>query len=498
MGYAATHSATLIGLSGQLLNVEADTTPGSPGLEIVGFPEGSAAWTRARVRAAVINSGLAWPDQQITISVLPGSVPKYVAMLDLAIAVALVAADGQIPEGGPAEVLFIGELGLDGRIRPVRGVLPAVGAAAGAGITTVVVPDGNAAEAAQAPGVTVIPATTLAHVVAWLRDGSLRGHAYHQQSRPTSMQPPALDMADVAGNETARRALEVCAAGGHHLFLLGDGPATMLAERLPGILPSLNADAAREVAEIYSLAGGLDSQPATVPPLYAPHHTITMAAMLGGGNGPVLVRPGAISLAHHGVLYMDEAPEFSGQILDELRRPLETGQVILARGNRLITLPARFMLVMSARSCPCPSAERCQCPPLRRRRYLHRLTGLLDRVEVRARLQPAPRLRTSGESSATVAARVREARERTAARLAGTPWTTNSQVPALELHTTYRAQSTAIDVLRSALNSGMLTAASFTRVLRVAWTLADLRGADRPARKDATTALELWTAGAHC
>ncbi|GLX06716.1 ATP-binding protein [Microbispora sp. NBRC 16548] len=490
MGYALTRSVALIGGTAHVVAIEADAVPGDAGLHLVGLPELSVWPARARIRAAILNSGTAWPDARITVSVSPAIPLGHDAAADLALAMASLAAAGLIPAEQTAGWVFVGELALDGGIRPVRDALPMVQAAVRAGRSRVVVPAECAREAAQVPGAMVMPVTRLADVIDQLRHKALFRH--DQEPGPAPSSSFALDLADVPGNQVARRALEICAAGGHHLFMLGDGPAIMLAERLPGVLPPLGPDMAREVAEIHSWAEGLDGRPATMPPFHAPHHSITAAAMLGG-NGSGLVRPGAVSLAHHGVLYMGEAPEFSRQILDGLRRPLETGQVILAHAEHSLTLPARFMLVMSARQCPCTSAEPCRCPPLVRRRYLNRLAGLLERVEVRVRLQPTPWPSTPGEPTAVVAARVWEARERAAARLADTPWTTNSQVPALELRTVYRADPAAVEVLRSALDSGLLTSASFTRVLRVAWTLADLRGADRPSHDDAGEALQLWT-----
>ncbi len=522
MGYAATRSAAVTGVTGHLLDVQAHAAPGVGGLHLIGLPD-TAAWpARDRVRAAVINSGMPWPDQPITVNVGP---PDHTAACgaaaDLAIAVAVLAATGHIPPNRVGSVMFLGELGLDGTIRPIRGVLPRVGAAARAGITTVVVPATNAAEAAQAPALAVIPARTLGDLAAWLRHGDLHNHAYTPPPRsPQSPAPPsplsvsgpaciqalgagastavpvAVDLVDVGGNHAARHALEVCAAGGHHLFLIGDpdSPARMLAERLPGILPPLDGDAAREVTEIYSVAGGFPAGrlPVTVPPMHAPHHTITATAMFGGGTSHT--RPGAVTLAHRGLLYLDNAPEFPCQLLDGLRQIMDTGQVTIARIDRPVSLPARFLLVMAAHRCPCASPPPCHCTPTDRRRYLNRLAALLDRVDVRAELQP-PDWRqdvTSGESSAHVAARVHAARQRAAARLAGTPWRTNAEIPALELRTTFQAAPEAIDLLRSATDSGLLTPARFTRVLRVAWTLADLRGATRPARQDAAAALDLW------
>lgn len=359
-----------------------------------------------------------------------------------------------------------------------------MGAGMRAGISTAVVPDTCADEAAQVPGAEILPAARLADLIKGLREGSLDNHVL---VAPVTQPTPALDLADVAGNHSARRALEVCAAGGHHLFMLGNGPAAMLAERLPSILPPLDLDAAREVGEIYSAAGILEVPPGRRAPIREPHYTATLAALVGN-----LSRPGAVSLAHRGLLYLADAPEFTWQALDGVRRAIETGEIVLAGHDHTVRYPAEFMLVASARHCPCEGNGRCDCTPFIRRRYQARLTELLQRVEVRTCIEPLHWPAVAGESSATVAARVLEARGRAADRLADTPWRTNAEVPASELRVRFPAEHGAIELLRSALDSGLLTSEAFIRVLRVAWTLADLRGAGRPAHQDAAGALELW------
>lgn len=497
--YAVTHAATLIGVRAHLLRVEADAGCDSPGLRLVGLADSSIATTRDRVRAALINSGWAWPDDRVTISLSPVSLPKHGAIADLAIAVVLLAAAGKLPGDGLAQVLLLGELGLDGSVRPVRGVLPAVGAAAAEGITTVVVPSANAAEAAQVPGVVVVPATHVAELVGWLKDGDLGSHAYRSsavvQDEPG---PPVGDLADVPGNRAARHAVEVAAAGGHNLFLWGrpGSRATMLVHRMAGLLPALDPVAVREVAEIYSLAG----EPAPAgPPLVAPHYTSTSAALFGGGAG--VTRPGAVSLAHCGLLILEEAPEFTGRILDGLRHPLKTGEVLVSRWDRSVRLPARFMLALTSYDCPCPGsgpyAWSCGCTTAIKRRYLGRLARVLRQVEVRAQAEPADvataRDGADPESSTAVAGRVLAARERSAARLAKTPWRTNAQVPYTVLSTDFQAHPDALDVLQDPLNAGLLPTPRLPSVLRVAWTLADLRGADRPGRDDVMNALRLST-----
>jgi magnesium chelatase family protein len=466
-----------------MITVEADVTPGMSAFHVIGPPDVTTEPLRDRVRAAILNSGFTWPDALIRINLRLVSSPLG-AMADLAVAVALLAAAGHLPADRIAGMMFLGELGLDGWIRPPRGVLPAVGTAVRAGISTVVVPMACADEAAQVPGAEVLPVERLADLVAGLRDGKLDSHVLVVSPAPAV---PVRDLADVAGNHAARRALEVCAAGGHHLFMLGNGPTTMLAERLRGILPPLDHAAAREVNEIYSAAGLRDELPGRTPPLRWPHCTATLTALIGN-----LTRPGEVSLAHHGLLYLADAPEFSRHALDGLRHAAETGEIALASPCHSVRYPAEFQLVLAAQVCPCAGNGPCDCSPLIRRRYLARLAGLLNRVEVRTRIEPLHSAALPGECTATIADRVREARNRAATRLAETPWRTNAEVPGLDLRVRFPADPGAIDLLRSAVDTGLLTSEAFVRVLRVAWTLADLRGADRPTMQDAAGALDLW------
>ncbi len=489
-GYASTRSTVLVGLDARVVDIEADAVPGGAELHLVGLPELSVWPARARIRSAIFISGTAWPDAKVTVSISPAIPPVYDAAADLALALATLAASGVIPPKRIAGRVFLGELALDGGICPIRGVLPAVRAAVQAGITTVVVPAGCAPEAAQVPGAVVIPVTRLAEVIERLRKGTLDGYRYRPPEPPAPPgQSSGVDLADVPGNEAARRALEVCAAGGHHLFLIGDGPASMLAERLPGILPPLEVEAAREVAEIYSLAGRSDRAPGARVPICSPHHTSTPAAIFGSVAGN---RPGAVSLAHRGVLHLADAPEFARPTLDGLSRPMDTGQVRITGLGRTVRYPARFTLVLDARRCPCPEGQACTCRPVDRRRYLGRLALLLPRVAVCAPIEWGDRGAQAGEPSAAVAARVVAARVRAAHRLAETPWRTNAEVPALELRTSFAAEPEAVELLRSAVNTGLLTVEGLPRLLRVAWTLADLRGANRPGVDDAAGALELW------
>lgn len=472
MAFAAVPSATVIGVDGHVVRVEANVSPGVYGFHVTGVPETSVASIRDRVRAAVINSGLCWPDGRITVNVLPPGMPKYGTPLDLAVAVAVLAADEHLNVGRMA---FIGELGLDGALRPVRGLPCAVRALVDGGVTTVALPVDNLSEAG---GCRVLAAASLAELVSMLSRDELI--MTEPSASPVQAAKP-LDLSDVVGNQPARRALEVCAAGGHHLFVVGDGPAAMLAERLPGILPALDDGSSREVTEVYSLT---DSPRHDVrPPYCAPHYSAPAAAIFGGGRG--FTRPGAVSLAHRGVLFIDDALEFPAMILDGLRRPLGSGEVILAGVGGVVRMPARFQLVMAPGRCRCPQTH-CSCRPVAR------LRSIRDRIEVSTKIESLDWSAEPGEPSTAVAARVAEAHERAAARLADVTALTNAEVSALDLRTRFRVAPDALDPLEVGVRCGLLAPTAITRILRVSWTLADLRGADQPTIDDTTAALALW------
>jgi magnesium chelatase family protein len=507
MRTVCTWTAALTGTEGHLAAVEADISPGQPATVLTGLPDTALREARDRVRAAIINSGEHWPATKITVGLYPARLPKRGSAFDLAIAIAVMAANGDLPPL-PDNLLFLAELGLDGRLRPVPGVLPAVLAGAASGLEVAVVAPANYGEAAQAPGITVIAADTLADVTAWLRGGPPPPHPAPDPADGGTPAPaaPQPDLAGIAGQAAARFALEVCAAGGHSLSLLGPGwaGAAMLAERLPGIMPALDAEAALEVTVIRSVAGMLaaGSVPVTVPPYCAPHRTSSLASMLGGGSG--LIRPGWASLAHRGVLFLDQAPEFPRAVLDALRQPMETGKVEIARGGIHAVFPARFILVLASAPCPCEADGKlgradCACSPAARRRYLARLSGpLADQVDVKIRLQsPARgevlRGRKSAEPSAVVARRVAAARERATVRLAGMPWRVNAEVPGAALRTSFPAQYGALAALDRALELGRVSARRADKIIGVAWTLADLAGKDQPGREETDRALRLST-----
>jgi len=532
---ARTHSIALVGVEGHAVEIESDIENGLPGLLLVGLPDTALREARDRIRAAIVNSGEQWPQRRITVGLSPASLPKRGSGFDVGIAVSILAAAGTVPVTAIEGVTFLGELGLDGRLRPVRGVLPAVAAAAAAGFRKVAVPEASAAEATLVPELTVVGAPSLGVLLAWLRGEHETGQAVTvvrsgegvgvQPVRadrraaaglPEAVgQPPAPaqvrgldpggrpDLADVLGQPAARRAAEICAAGGHHLSLLGPPGAgkTMLAERIPTILPLLDRTAALEVTAIHSIAGTLPagSPLMTEPPFCAPHHTATKAAIVGGGSG--VIRPGAASLAHRGCLLLDEAPEFGRDVLDALRQPLESGEVVVARSGLTARFPARFTLVLAANPCPCAgsgSGADCTCTPTARRRYLARLSGpLLDRVDVKVEFLPVGRAellsdRAFAEPSSVVVKRVEAARERAAARLRLSPWRLNAEIPGSELRRSFAPGPRALAPLERAMDLGEISARGVDRVIRVAWTLADLAGVARPRVGETSYALGLW------
>ncbi len=498
MTLARTLAMALSGVRAELVEVEADLSSGLPGLSFTGLADTSVVESRDRIRSALTNSGTDWPNRRITVALLPADVRKVGARFDLAVAIALLACSEQIPAAAVSRAVWIGELGLDGRLRPVRGVLPSVTAARAAGVSRVVVARANAGEAALVPGIDVRCAHDLREIVGWLRgDGPPLPVAETDAADEQSAPPP--DLVDVAGQVLAKRAIEVAAAGGHHVFLQGSPGAgkTMLAERLPGLLPPLADAASLEVTAVHSVAGALGPRPSLIrrAPLQAPHHTATVAALVGGGSH--LARPGAISLAHRGVLFMDEVPEFRPGALDALRQPLESGVVVLHRGGGAVTYPARFQLVLAANPCPCGARARdCVCPAQVRRRYQHKLSGpLLDRVDLRVEVEPVAHAELFAatdhrETSAVVAARVAAARQAATARWHDTRWTANGEVPGAVLREPpWRLPPTTLAAVEGYLVRGELSARGFDRVLRLAWTLADLAGRDRPATDDVAEAL---------
>lgn len=493
-----TKSVGLNGIDGALVQVEADLAQGLPNVTIVGLGDTAVMQARDRVRAAIVNSGQKWPPRRITISLSPASVHKRGSSFDVAMAVAILAADSDKLKRLAGEGVWLGELGLDGSVRPVHGVLPSLLAARQAGVRVAVVPMGNLAEASLVVGLRVWGAQNLRDVVRYLRgdDGAL--------SAPGARLPVGMskvpDMADVLGQPEARAALELAAAGGHHLSMIGPPGAgkTMLASRLPGILPPLTDEQSLLVTAVHSVAGVLsaDTPLVTVPPFIDPHHTASATAIIGGGSG--MIRPGSISLAHQGVLFLDEAAEFPRRVLDSLRQPMESGEVLIARVLSVARYPARFQLVLASNPCGCAAARDidCSCPAGARRRYSARLSGpLMDRVDIRISLPALDPVSIAsserGEGSASILQRVLQARQRSTFRWRGTGWTTNSQVPGSVLRQTWRPQGQGAALLDRAVRAGLLTGRGYDRVLRLALTSADLGGREVPVLADISTALGL-------
>lgn len=499
MALARTWAVALAGLAGHVVAVEADLANGLPATTVIGLGDVAVTQARERVRSAVINTGAKWPEKRITLALSPAALPKRGAGFDLAMAVAVLAAAEVVPVRAAGETVLIGELGLDGRVHPVRGTLPSLMAVRAAGRRSAIVPVDNLAEACLAGGVRVRGVAYLADLIAYLNGDQSR----LVTPRPAApvMEPPVPDLADVLGQPEARQALEMAAAGGHHLAMIGPPGSgkTMLAARLPGLLPRLGEEDALEVTAVHSVAGRLDDQTPLItrPPFIEPHHSASLAALIGGGSG--IIRPGSASLAHRGVLFLDEAPEFRPSVLDALRQPMESGAVLLARASGAVRYPARFQLVLAANPCPCAAAQDvdCVCASGVRRRYLARLSGpLMDRIDIRVDLAALdPRALASGEpdqeSSVVVGERVHAARSRALHRWRGSRYSTNSEVPGPVVRRLWRPGRAEAQLLDRAVRTGRLTGRGYDRVLRLALTSADLGGRELPSSSDVASALAL-------
>ncbi len=502
MPLACARSVALAGLDGRIVEVEADIGAGLPRTVLVGLPDAALHEAKDRCKAAVANAGRQWPQSLLTINLSPATLPKAGSHYDLAIVAAVLAADGVIPRSELAGTVLLGELGLDARIRPVRGILPATLAAAQAGYRRVIVPLRQAEEAGLVRDIEVIGIASLGQLVALSRGEPVpRVEPVELLDEPTPPLGRPQDLADVAGQLEARWALEVAAAGRHHLFLHGPPGVgkTMLAERLPGLLPELSVTESLEVSAIHSLAGfDLSDGLVRRPPYADPHHSASIASLVGGGAR--MARPGAISCAHRGVLFLDEAPEFPPRVLDALRAPLESGVIMIGRSEVQARYPARFQLVLAANPCPCGNAATpgaaCTCPPMSIRRYSDRISGpIRDRIDIQQVLRPMKKTYLKAalaqtESTSVVAERVAEARTRQAHRLADSPWPTNGDVPGPYLRTRLPLPD-GIEIVEDAVGRGNLSPRGVDKVLRIAWTIADLSGRGRPDADDVAVALAM-------
>lgn len=502
MSVTRTWSVALVGVEGELVEVEADLSNQTPDFKIIGLPDKALGEASRRVHNACANSGTPLPRRRLTINLSPASLPKQGSGFDVAIAIACLATENEMDAASLATTVHLGELGLDGRLRPIPGVLPAVLAAARTGHRRVVVPWANREEARLVAGIDVVGAVNLAQVLA-LHGAEVEVPDDDPVDLPgdDAVAEATPDLADVIGQREAVEALVVAAAGGHHLMMCGPPGAgkTMLAQRLPGILPELDDRAALANASVRSLSGARVVELKRTPPFEAPHHSASMAALVGGGSRTV--RPGAIARATEGVLFLDEAGEFAASALDALRQPLENGSITIHRAGASAAFPARFQLVLATNPCPCgdygiPGGS-CTCPPAAIRRYLGRLSGpLLDRIDIELTLARVSVAQREHDRATTTTAdargRVAEARERTAHRLAETPWRRNAHVPGTWLREGPGAPEAVVRrPLDAALHRGAITLRGYDRVLRVAWSLADLAGRPRLSIDDIGRALYL-------
>ena len=486
----------LEGVDSVEVTVEVDLRRGLPAFTVVGLPDPAVREARERVRAALLNSGLEFPAKRVTANLAPAHLRKAGASFDLALAVGVLAASGQVPREALERTAVCGELSLGGGLRPVRGALAIAFGARRDGYERLLVPVENAAEAALVEGLEALGVPDLRRLVDLLH-GRWEAPPPTSEPRRRERGPPGLDLSDVRGQADAKRALEIAAAGGHNLLMVGPPGAgkTMLARRLPGILPAPTHDEAVEITRILGVAGLAMGGLATERPFRAPHHTISASGLVGGGATP---RPGEITLAHRGVLFMDELAEFSRAALEALRQPLEDGQIVVTRGQRTLTFPARVMLVAACNACPCarPHGE-CICNDLDRARYGRRLSGpLLDRIDLVCELGAAKALELAGEAqdpaeeSASVRRRIVAARGRQGVRLAGTGAICNGDMDVRLVRRHVRLGRSARARLALAADSRRaLTARGHDRVLRLARTIADLAGRDAVGPDDVDEAL---------
>jgi magnesium chelatase family protein len=484
---ARVDALAVLGVEAYEVRVEVDVSSNFSAFSVVGLPDAAVRESGERVRAAIKNSGFTWPLRRITVNLAPADIKKQGPLFDLPIALGVLLADEQARLGAVPSFAAVGELGLDGSVRPVAGVLPVALGALRAGKKALLVPRENAREAAVVSGLDVYPVSSLAEALQWVSSG--QGELQVSDFDPERLHevPGEADWSEVKGQETVKRALEVAAAGGHNVLMVGPPGSgkTLLARRLPTILPPLTLEEALEVSKLYSVAGLLPSGEGLMAqrPFRSPHHTVSHAGLVGGGSNP---RPGEISLAHHGVLFLDELPEFHRDVLEVMRQPLEDGRVTIARAAQSLSFPARFQLVAASNPCPCgfltDTRRQCTCSPSQIRRYQSRLSGpLLDRIDIHLEV---PRLSTSelmarqgGEASIDVRERVVRARRAQLERLEGSAAACNAQMQPRHLKEFCALDSGASDLLKNAINQLSLSARAYDRILKVARTIADLDSA---------------------
>lgn len=501
---AQVHSGSLIGIDAFPVEVEIDVYPGLPSVAVVGLPDSAVKESSARVKSAIVNSGYPFPARRITVNLAPAGLRKEGAGFDLPIALGILAALDLLRSEKTQDYIVVGELALDGRVKPVRGALSLALAARDLGFKGLILPEANAGEAAVVEGIEVLGVSSLLTTT-----GFLMGRVPLKPAKP-SIDPESkwfggypIDFQEIKGQEYAKRAVEVAAAGGHNVLMIGPPGSgkTMISQRIPTILPEPVFEEALETTKVYSAAGllGQNGSVMTVRPFRSPHHTVSDAGLIGGG---VIPRPGEVSLAHNGVLFLDELPEFRKNVLEVLRQPLEDGKVTISRAQLSVTFPARFMLIAAMNPCPCgyrgDPKHQCKCPGVAVQRYWSRISGpLLDRIDIHVDV-PAVEWRdltskADGEPSATIRTRINAARQIQLDRFRGKKIYSNAQMGNRELKKFCALSTQSMNVLEKAVNVLGLSARAYHRILKIARTIADLGGEDQIASSHIAEAIQYRT-----